>query len=180
VDTLPDLISPPVKVLSIGLNPSLPSVKAGFYFANPRNRFWKALNQCGYFNEELTPSMASCQQLHQQYGIGLTDLVKRPTVGCKDLAADDYRAGSKRLQTLIDSLQPQLIWFHGKLTCQKYVQYSEDKTRPISWGLQTWVINNHPVFITPNPSPANAVYSLQDISNSYSDLFKHIPRANQC
>lgn len=173
METLPDLFNQHLQILSVGLNPSLPSVKAGFYFANPRNRFWKALNNCGYVHKELTPCLSSCHLLQKEYGIGFTDLVKRPTAGCKDLNAADYRVGSGRLQTLVNSLKPQLIWFHGKLTAQKYIQYSADKTRSVSWGLQSWKINNHPVYITPNPSPANAVFALQDITASYKKLFKH-------
>ncbi|ORU94155.1 MAG: mismatch-specific DNA-glycosylase [Cycloclasticus sp. symbiont of Bathymodiolus heckerae] len=178
--TLPDLLNNKLRMLSVGLNPSLPSVEAGFYFANPRNRFWKALNTCSYLDEALTPSLESCHQLYSKYGIGFTDLVKRPTAGCKDLTASDYRAGSERLQSLINDLKPQLVWFHGKLTGQKYIQYSTDKKRPTSWGLQTWNINGHPVYITPNPSPANAAFSLQTNSDSYKELFKYIPKGRQC
>ncbi|HIG78811.1 MAG TPA: mismatch-specific DNA-glycosylase [Cycloclasticus sp.] len=178
--TLPDLLDENLAILSVGLNPSLPSVRAGFYFANPRNRFWQALNACGVFDEPLEHSLESCHRLHQQYRIGFTDLVKRPTAGCKDLNASDYRAGSERLHTLINKLNPGIIWFHGKLTCQKYVQYSADKDRPIDWGLQRWQINQHSVYVTPNPSPANAVFSLHAISESYQQLFQHASRLATC
>jgi len=169
-----------MRLLSVGLNPSIPSVKAGFYFANPRNRFWKALNACSFFSEPLEPSLASCQYLHQHYYIGQTDLVKRPTVGCKDLTAADYRAGSARLHTLITQLQPHTIWFHGKLTCQKYIQYSENKNRETLWGLQIWKINACPVFVSPNPSPANAAYSLEDIRDSYQTILQSIKEPSAC
>ncbi|PCI17718.1 MAG: mismatch-specific DNA-glycosylase [Piscirickettsiaceae bacterium] len=171
METLPDLINDDIKVLSVGLNPSLPSVTAGFYFANPRNRFWKALNACGYFTSTLEPSLKSCKLLSKNFNIGFTDLVKRPTAGCKGLNAADYRQGSARLNDLIDGINPLIIWFHGKLTCQKYVQYSADKSRSITWGEQAWKINTATVFVTPNPSPANAAYSLRTISDSYAELF---------
>lgn len=174
METLPDLLSAPLAALSVGLNPSIPSVKAGFYFANPRNRFWKALNQCGFFDEHIEASFNGCQYLHTKYRIGFTDLVKRPTAGCGDLKALDYRNGSSRLQQLIDDTQPDIVWFHGKLTCQKYLQYSEVKPSATSWGLQSWTINAKPVYVSPNPSPANAAFSLAVISDSYADFFKHL------
>ena len=180
METLPDLLGDHLAILSVGLNPSIPSVKAGFYFANPRNRFWKALNQCAFFNEEFTPSLRSCHQLHTQHLIGFTDLVKRPTAGCKDLNAADYRNGSTRLQNLINDTQPQMIWFHGKLTCQKYLQYSKDKNCSVNWGLQHWTINSKPVYVTPNPSPANAAFSLSVISESYANLFQHLSELSPC
>jgi len=179
MDTLPDLLADKLHILSIGLNPSLPSVNAGFYFANPRNRFWKALNGCGYFPETLQPSLNSCHHLLEQYAIGFTDLIKRPTAGCKDLNAADYRAGSIRLQALIETIQPQVIWFQGKLTCQKYLQYTSKK-HAINWGLQSWRISDKLVFVSPNPSPANAAFSLQVITDSYQDLFQQVTETSSC
>ena len=170
--TLPDLLDDHLSLLSIGLNPSLPSVQAGFYFANPRNRFWKALNNCHFLSQPIEPSLKSCHHLFKRYRIGFTDLVKRPTAGCKDLNANDYRTGSLHLQTVICSTRPALIWFHGKLCCQKFVQYSDYKGSPVSWGLQSWKIDNLPVYVTPNPSPANAAFSLADITDSYQQLFQ--------
>jgi len=180
METLPDILSDQLAILSVGLNPSIPSVKAGFYFANPRNRFWKALNTCGFFKETFKPSLESCHRLHVQHRIGFTDLVKRPTAGCKDLKAADYRNASTRLECLINDRQPRVIWFHGKLTCQKYLQYSADKKHSIDWGLQHWSINNKPVYVTPNPSPANAAFSLSVISDSYRDLFQHLLGTAPC
>lgn len=180
METLPDLLSDQLTVLSVGLNPSTPSVKAGFYFANPRNRFWKAINGCGFFEEDFKPSLESCQRLHTQYRIGFTDLVKRPTAGCKDLKAADYRNGSTQLQNLINKIQPQAVWFHGKLTCQKYLQYSPDKNHPTNWGLQAWSINDKPVYVAPNPSPANAAFSLSTITDSYAGLFKSLSKLSSC
>ncbi|MBL4783664.1 MAG: mismatch-specific DNA-glycosylase [Porticoccaceae bacterium] len=178
--TLPDLLATHLSVLSIGLNPSLLSVEAGFYFANPRNRFWKALNNCGYIPKPLEPSLDSCYQLLNQYNIGFTDLVKRPTAGCKDLNATDYREGSSRLDNLLNQLSPRIIWFHGKLTCKKYIQYSPDNKRIVNWGRQPWALNNAAVYVTPNPSPANAAYSLNVISDSYHQLFQSLQEPTTC
>jgi TDG/mug DNA glycosylase family protein len=178
--TLPDLLAPHLSVLSIGLNPSLPSVEAGYYFANPRNRFWTALNSCSFIAEPLKPSLESCYLLLNQYHIGFTDLVKRPTAGCKDLNAADYREGSSRLDNLLERLSPRIIWFHGKLTCKKYIQYSTDKKRPVIWGKQTWTLNSSTVYVTPNPSPANAAYSLSIISDSYHQLFHSLQETSPC
>ncbi|MGH6908499.1 MAG: uracil-DNA glycosylase family protein [Nitrospiraceae bacterium] len=45
--TLSDYLRPGLAIVSIGLNPSVLSAKKGFYFAHPRNRFWRALNASG-------------------------------------------------------------------------------------------------------------------------------------
>ena len=72
--TLPDYLRPGLDIVFVGLNPSIISVKQGHYFANPRNRFWKALNMSGLIPVELNPELDS----HMiDYGIGLTDLIKK-------------------------------------------------------------------------------------------------------
>ena len=47
MNTLPDYLQHNLDIVLVGLNPSLPSVEAGRYFASPRNRFWRALNRSG-------------------------------------------------------------------------------------------------------------------------------------
>ena len=85
--TLPDYLRPGLDIVSIGINPSLPSVERGFYFANPRNRFWRALNASRLVDVPLDPGMASQQQMMIEFGIGFTDLVKRPSASAKALKA---------------------------------------------------------------------------------------------
>jgi len=41
--TLPDYVGPEMRVLLVGLNPSLYSADAGVGFARPGNRFWPAM-----------------------------------------------------------------------------------------------------------------------------------------
>ena len=65
MDTLPDYLRPGLRLLSIGLNPSLPSVAAGYYFANPRNRFWTALNASELPAAPLVPEVErQCVERH--------------------------------------------------------------------------------------------------------------------
>ncbi|MGB5441910.1 MAG: mismatch-specific DNA-glycosylase, partial [Gammaproteobacteria bacterium] len=91
LETLPDYLRPGLNIVSIGLNPSLPSVREGFYFANPRNRFWRALNASGLVTATLEPGVAATDVLFHQFGIGFTDVVKRPTASGNELRAADYR-----------------------------------------------------------------------------------------
>ena len=98
MQTLPDYLAENLSIISVGLNPSLPSAEAGYYFANPRNRFWPALNASRLVNEPLQPGQAAMQTLFAYYKIGFTDLVKRPSAMGKDLKAADYREGVPLLQ----------------------------------------------------------------------------------
>jgi len=176
VETLPDIIGPDLRLLSIGLNPSLPSVAAGFYFANPRNRFWKALNASSLLSAPAEPCVAAMERLRVDEGIGFTDLVKRPTRGAADLRARDYREYAPALQALIESCQPRCAWFHGKLAYKYFVRYAGAQVQGDEWGLQELRIGDSRIFVTPNPSPANAAFSLDDLVSWYNRLADYLSR----
>lgn len=52
---LPDLIAPGLKVLFIGINPSVYSAAVGHHFARPGNRFWPAIYGGGFTSRLLSP-----------------------------------------------------------------------------------------------------------------------------
>lgn len=168
--TLPDYLRPGLDIVSIGLNPSLPSVRDGFYFANPRNRFWRALNASGLLPVELEPGVTAMQALCHDYGIGFTDVVKRPTAGGSELRAADYREWAPVLRDKLLEYAPAIAWFHGKLAYSHYLKYGEDNPAGVDWGEQPLTIGSSRVFVTPNPSPANAVFSLDDLIGWYRAL----------
>ncbi len=170
MNTLPDLLAPGLRLLSIGLNPSLPSVAAGFYFANPRNRFWKALNTSRLVSMPVEPGPAAMQVLLRRERIGFTDLVKRPTRGVAELRAQDYREGSPRLQALIARSVPTIAWFHGKVAWKQFRRFVFPQDESDEWGLQGGMIGVSRIFVSPNPSPANAVFSQADLVAWYDRL----------
>lgn len=169
-ETLPDILQTDLSLLSIGLNPSLPSVAAGFYFANPRNRFWTALNASTLLTEPVSPGPDSMQQLLEREGLGFTDLVKRPTRGAGELRVQDYRQGAPGLRALIERYQPRYAWFHGKLAYKNFIRYAGMETDGDDWGLQRQRMGETRIFVTPNPSPANAAFSLSDLVTWYNRL----------
>ena len=124
-ETLPDYLRPGLDIVSIGLNPSLPSVRAGFYFANPRNRFWRAVNASGLLQAPVQPGVEGMRILFERDGIGFTDVVKRPTAGGSELRAADYRAWAPVLKVKLAFVAPRIVWFQGKQACRHYLHYAE-------------------------------------------------------
>lgn len=169
--TLPDYLKPGLRLVSVGLNPSLPSLAAGVYFANPRNRFWRALRQSGLAGAIGTPSVGEIQRLFDEEGIGFTDVVKRPTRSGSELRVADFRRDAPALKRKLDKFRPAVAWFHGKQAYRYYLQHAEGiaKAKP-AWGAQSRQTAGCRVFVTPNPSPANAAYSLDDLVNWYRQL----------
>lgn len=174
MNTLIDYLDHKLKILSIGLNPSTISVRHGYYFANPRNRFWRALNASGISEEILTPSIESQQLLFEKYKIGFTDVVKRSTSMGKDLQTADYKKYAPKLRKEIEKYQPKICWFHGKVAIKNYLKYAHKEISQqveIVWGKQNFVIGRSIIFVTPNPSPANANFSLEVITDWYKKLY---------
>ena len=171
--TLPDYLRHDLLIVSIGLNPSLPSAEAGYYFANPRNRFWKALNASRLVDEQLEPGGEAVEKLFIKYKIGFTDLAKRPTRMGKELRVADYREGAALLKEKLLEFQPRLAWFHGQGTYKQYLKYAEGLDVKVEPGPQKRLIGRTRVYVTPNPSPANARFSLDDLVRAYDDMVSY-------
>ena len=165
--TLPDYLSPGLDIVLVGLNPGLYSVEVGHYFASPRNRFWKAVNLSGLLREPLDAGRDA--ELPSQ-GIGLTDVVKRPTRGASDLRAADFRRWAPVLTEKLLRYRPRIACFHGAVAYRSYLRYACGAAETLQLGLQTRRIGPSLVFLVPNPSPANAAYSLEDLVDWYRRL----------
>lgn len=167
---LPDYLRPGLTIVSIGLNPSMMSARKGFYFANPRNRFWSALNASGLADETLEPGREAVERLFERYAIGFTDVVKHGTPGLADLKPEDFRAGAPVLREKLERYAPRIAWFHGKETYRRYLRYADGIRADFDLGLQQTPIGKSRVFVTPSPSPANAAVSLDELAKWYRQL----------
>ncbi|MDQ1397425.1 MAG: double-stranded uracil-DNA glycosylase, partial [Acidimicrobiaceae bacterium] len=93
--TLPDFVGPGMRVLTCGLNPSLVAADAGYGYAGPSNRFWKAMTAAGLITRGRDPWHALAVDR-----VGMTCMVKRATPRSRDLGKDEYRAGAARVAQL--------------------------------------------------------------------------------
>ena len=168
MNTLPDYLNEGLDIVLVGLNPSLHSVEAGHYFATRRNRFWSAINRAGMLT---APLDANTDFRMPEQGIGLTDVVKRPTGGASDLRAADYRKWAPVLKAKMERLQPLIVCFHGAVAYRNYLRHADGiRATAIELGLQSRAIGRSRVFVVPNPSPANAAYSLDTLVGWYQAL----------
>lgn len=151
-DTLADTVGPSMTVLICGLNPSLYSAETGIGFARPGNRFWPAALASGLVSRDRDPIDAL-----RSHGVGMTDLVKRPTRQASELSGDEYRNGLERVERLVDWLQPRLICFVGLAGWRTAVQ------RSAVAGLQRSRLAGRPVYLMPSTSGLNAHARLEDL-----------------
>ncbi len=165
--TLPDHLREGLDLLFVGLNPSQYSAEVGHYFANPRNRFWPAFNLSGLVDRKVG---AEDDATLLDDGIGFTDVAKRPTPMGSGLRAGDFRQWAPVLKEKVLKFAPRLVCFHGLMAYKAYLQHGEGVKESPQLGLQERTIGVSKVFVVPNPSPANAKYSLNDLADWYRRL----------
>jgi TDG/mug DNA glycosylase family protein len=168
MDSLPDYLRPGLDIVFVGLNPGAYSAKLGHYFARTTNRFWPAVRAAGLVPADLGP-LTDHQVL--EYGLGFTDVVKRPSNGAADLRVADFRQWAPVLREKLERCQPLIACFHGLTGYRNYLKYAEGLApESLALGPQDRAIGRSRVFVVPNPSPANAVYRLEDLTAWYLRL----------
>ena len=165
--TLPDYLAPGLEVIFVGINPGAYSTRVGHYFATPRNRFWPAVNRSGLLSEPLDSS-TDFKALEQ--GLGFTDVVKRPSSSASDLKAEDFRRWAPVLKEKLLRFQPRIACFNGVTGYANYLKYAEEVNERPALGLQARTIGSSMLFVVPNPSPANAVFRLEELVDWYVKL----------
>lgn len=142
--TLPDLLAPGLRLVFVGINPSVYSAERGQYFARPSNRFWPLVNGSGLLAEPLGPADGARLVA---LGIGLTDLVKRATPAAADLTAADFAAGRVTLRQRLLDAAPRAVCFVGKVAYQQFSQQ-----RSVAYGRQPQPLGAAAVFVMPSSS----------------------------
>lgn len=144
---LPDYLRPGLKVVFVGFNPGERSARIGHYYAGRGNQFWSLL-----FASGLTPEALWPEDDHRvlEFGIGLTDVVKRWSRSSSELRARDFDRGIPRLTAKLEEAAPAVVAFNGK------VAYEEFCGRPARLGWQEETLAGARVFVLPSTSPRNA------------------------
>jgi TDG/mug DNA glycosylase family protein len=155
------VLGPDLRVLFVGINPSLRSAEVGHHFARPGNRFWPALYAAGYTPRLLRPDEDGELPSH---GVGIANLSSRPTRSASQLTRDELREGAAQLERLVRRHQPRLVAVVG-LTAYR----TAFDRAGAEMGLQPERIGGRPVWVLPNPSGLNAHYKPADFARLYAE-----------
>ena len=162
---LTDHIRPGVRILFVGINPGLRSAATGHHFAGYSNHFWKLLFESKLVSEPLT---YQDDWRLPDYGLGLTNIIPRPSAGIDVLKPGEYSAGRKRLMATVKHYRPQVVALLG-VTIYRTL-FPSRQTGPISLGLQDKSLADRPVYVLPNPSGRNAHYSYLTMLTAFRAL----------
>jgi len=184
--TLPDYLRPGLDLLFVGINPGLYSVQRGHYFARPTSRFWPAFS-ASKLSEPVRRALGTdtLRAEHDadlpRFGIGFTDVVKRPSAKAADLEASDFEKWVPRLVERLQRYRPRVACFHGLTAYRPFLKLALRcaERRPML-GVQPEVAGATQLYVVPNPSPANAHFTINDQSVWYDRLadFLAAVRAN--
>ena len=164
---LPDRIQPGVRVLFVGINPGLRSAQMGHHFAGSSNRFWKLLYESRLVTEPLTYQE---DERLPEWGLGLTNIVGRPSRGIESLSPQEYRGGMTALTRKVRGYQPRIVALLG-ITIYR-IMYGAELSLPtrIPLGPTSSDIAGVPIFLLPNPSGRNAHYCYEDMLAAFRAL----------
>ena len=142
------------QVLVLGTMPSPRSREEGFYYAHPRNRFWRVIAQL--FDEPLARTNEERIDQLLRHHIALWDVLASCRIeGAKDASIRD--AVPNDLARIMDAAPVTAVFCTGAAAAQAYRRFSEPKT-----GIACMQL--------PSTSPANAAMGLDALVDAYRPL----------
>jgi TDG/mug DNA glycosylase family protein len=168
---LKDRVRPGVRVLLVGINPGVRSAVTGHHFAGFSNRFWKLLAESGLVPELLT---YEDDGRLPEFGLGVTNLVARPSPGIDDLRPAEYVEGWRVLEKKIRRFRPAIVALVGVTLYRAILPLLDDGAAPrrpaMVPGLQPQTIHGARIFVLPNPSGRNANFSYVEMLAAFRGL----------
>jgi double-stranded uracil-DNA glycosylase len=143
-----DVVRPGLRLLLVGINPGVRSAQMGAHFAGRGNRFWPALHAAG-----ITPELLGPERQHEllDLGVGITNLVARPSARADELTVEELRAGARALARKVAEHRPLVV---GMLGLTAY-RSAFGRPRAVA-GRQEEDLAGAIVHLLPNPSGLNA------------------------
>ena len=171
---LKDRIAPGLSILFVGINPGVRSAQTGHHFAGPGNRFWKLL-----WEARLVPHPVTHEDDDRlpQFGMGVTNLVPRPSPGIDSLKPAEYIAGWHVLKKKIEIYRPAVIALVGVTLWRAILplvltdEDARQRTAKLKCpGPQSLTVHEARIFVLPNPSGRNANFTYSEMLSAFRGL----------
>jgi TDG/mug DNA glycosylase family protein len=166
--TVDDLLGDDVRLLLVGINPSLWTAATGAHFSRPGNRFYPALARAGITDHVIDASDGMADADRRQLtdrGIGITNIVARATATAAELTRDELRNGGRRLEGLVARLGPPVVAVLG------ITAYRDAFGRPRATpGRQDVDLAGAELWVVPNPSGLNAHETVDSLAAAYTEV----------
>ena len=182
---LRDRIEPGLRVLFVGINPGVRSAVTGHHFAGYSNRFWKLLVESKLVPEPI--GFAQDVRL-PEWGLGITNLIARPSPGIGDLKPSEYVEGWTNLERKIERYRPRVVSLVGVTLYRAILPLlaagsagGTGRRPPAAasgpaLGAKPLAVAGARLFVVPNPSGRNANFSYAEMLDAFRGLRRFADR----
>lgn len=142
------------RVLIIGSFPSVKSRAVGFYYGNPRNRFWPVLQ--ALTGDAVPGTIDGRITFVLEHGIALFDVLE----SCEIAASSDAsirKAVPNRFDEIFDTADIRGVFANGRTAYRYFTQYVRDDAQYL-----------------PSTSPANAQWTLQKLVEAWRVIVPYL------
>jgi double-stranded uracil-DNA glycosylase len=151
------------EILFVGINPHFGSFNRGVPFSNNK-LFWYLLSEAGIIEEkrEELRNDETLKRIYQEkfnavYGLGLVNIINRPTQDVTKLNKGEELPGRKKISRIIKAETPKVVCFIGKVTYEKYTGLKD-----FSFGWQE-TIGKSKVFVMHFPLRGEAIIRIREL-----------------
>lgn len=149
--TFKPIYSKDSKILILGSIPSVVSREDNFYYAHPKNRFWKLISKILNVKEPITIEDKTKLILNNK--LAIYDVIKSCDIeGSADSSIKNVKLNN--LDEIIKKSKIEKIIFNGNKAYELYNKYEKNKFSNIE--------------VLPSTSPANARYSFEKLYKIWS------------
>lgn len=143
------------EILILGSFPSVLSREQGFFYGNPRNRFWAVLEAlCG---EKVPEDIEGRRAYCIAHRIALYDAIEScDIIGSKDDSIENVVPAD--IQTIVKNSRIKRVILNGNAAKRHYLAFQSD-------------IGGVQLYFMPSTSPANAAWSLKRLIDVWETAF---------
>ncbi|WP_129657764.1 mismatch-specific DNA-glycosylase [Rothia uropygialis] len=164
-----------IRLLIIGINPSPWTAAVNAPFARPGNRFWASLEAAGILNRRIDASRGLCpadERMLAERGLGITNLVSRPSARADELSRSELRDGGDRLIERARIIRPQAVAVVG-ITAFRHAFAAPRTTMGLQHtGASTGWPNDVQLWVLPNPSGLNAHENIGSLAQKWREVWE--------
>lgn len=163
-----------LSMLIVGINPSPWTAAVNAPFARPGNRFWGSLHLAGVLDRNVDASRGLSpedERMLAARGIGIVNLVGRPTARADELSRQELREGGARLLERVRILRPRtaavvgVTAFRAAFDLPRASLGEQPLDAVAGWpeDVRLWVL--------PNPSGLNAHETAQSLAEKWGEVW---------
>ena len=146
------------KILILGSLPSPKSRDAGFFYANPQNRFWKVMGIV--FDEQIPADISGRIGFLLEHKLAMWDVISECTIkGAAD--ASIKKAVVNDFTQIFLTANINAIFLTGKTAYNLYKKYCAENY-------------DKPYYLLPSPSSANCAVPIETLAVEYDKILKFI------